>query len=78
MNIHRKGKRGLEHSINHYKKVCKGASFLIPILENLEAGGFINEQREFVMQKLRLQRGDYWMMKLRTINPTVSMKELKL
>ena len=27
INIHRKGKSGCEHSINHYKNVCKGASF---------------------------------------------------
>ena len=69
MNIHRKGKKGSEHSINHYKNVCKGVSFSIHILEKLEGDGFINGQRDFSVRKLRLQREDYWIKKLRTIYP---------
>ena len=44
MNIHRKGKSGCQQSINHYKNVCKGASFSIHILEKLGGDGFINSQ----------------------------------
>ena len=66
-NIHRKGKIGYEHSIIHYKSICKGASFSINILEKLEGNGFINDQRDFAVQKLRQQREDDWMKKLRTI-----------
>ena len=43
-------------------------SFSIHILEKLEGDSFINGQRDFAVQKLRLQREDYWMKKLRTIN----------
>ena len=69
MNIHRKGKSGCEHSINHYQNICKGASFSIPILEKLERVGFINGQRDFTVQKLHLKRKDYWMKKLYTMYP---------
>ena len=69
MNIHRRDKSGCEHSINHYKNICKGASFSTHILEKLERDGFINGQRDFAVQKLHLQREDYWMKKLRTIYP---------
>ena len=37
--------------------------------EKLEGDCFINGQRDFAVQKLRLQREDYWMKKLRTIYP---------
>ena len=67
MNIHGKGKSGCEHSINHYKNVCKCASFFIHILEKIEEDGFINGQRGFAVKKVRLQREDYWMKKLHTI-----------
>ena len=67
MNIHRKGKSGCEHSINHYKNVCKCASFFIHILEKIEEDGFINGQRDFAVKKVRFQREDYWMKKLHTI-----------
>ena len=38
-------------------------------MEKLNRGGFINGQRYFALQKLRFQREDYWMKKLRTIYP---------
>ena len=44
MNIYRKGKSGYKHSINHYKNVCKVASFSIHILEKVEGDGFIYGQ----------------------------------
>ena len=69
MNIHRKSKSGCEPSINHYKNVSKDPSFSIQILEKLEGNGFINGQRDFAVQKLRLQREYYWMKKLCTIYP---------
>ena len=59
LNIYREGKSGCEHSINHYKNVCECASFSIQLLEKLEGDGFINGQRDFAVQKLRLQREDY-------------------
>ena len=62
MNINRKGKSGCEHFINHCKNVCAGASFSIHVLEKLD--GFINGLRDFAVQKLCLQREDYWMKKL--------------
>ena len=69
MNTHWKGKSGCEHSINHYKNICKGASFSIHILEKLEGDGFINGQWDLAVQKLRLQGEDYWIKKLHTIYP---------
>ena len=69
MNIRRKDKSGCLHSINHYKNVCKGACFSIHILEKLEGDGFINDQQDFAVKKLRLQREDYWMKKLRIVYP---------
>ena len=76
MNIHREGKSGCKHSINHYKNVCKGAiSPFIP--GKLERDAFINGHRDFAMQKLRLQREDYWMKKLRTIYPYCLNKRAK-
>ena len=56
INAHRRGKRDCEHSISHYKNVCKGASFSIQNLEKLEGDGFINGQQDFAVQKLLLQR----------------------
>ena len=69
MNTHQKGRSGCEHSINHYKNVCKGASVSIHFLEKLEADVFINGQRNFAVRKLRLQREVYWMNKLHTTYP---------
>ena len=69
MNFHRKGKSGCEHAINHYKNVCKCASFSIHILEKLEGDSFINGKRDFAVQKLCLQKDDYWMKKLCNMYP---------
>ena len=49
--------------------LIKGASFSIHILEKLEGDAFIDSQRDFAVQKLRLQREGYWLKKLRTIYP---------
>ena len=59
----------LNNLSNQYRNACKGSSFSIHILEKLERDGFINGQRDFAVQKLHLQREDYWMKKLRTIYP---------
>ena len=67
MNIYQKGRSGCEHSINHYKNVCKGTSFFILIQEKLERYGFKNGQRDFAMQELLLKREHYWMKKLHSI-----------
>ena len=69
MNIHQRDESGCEHSIHYCKNICKGASFSTHILEKLDRDGFINGQRDFAVQKLRLQREDYWMKKLRTKYP---------
>ena len=58
MNIHQKGKSVCEHSISHYKNVCKSGSFPIHILEKLEGDGFINGQWDFTVKKLFLERED--------------------
>ena len=41
--------------INHYKNVWKGDSFSIQILEKIEGDSFINDQRNFAVQKPCLQ-----------------------
>ena len=41
--------------INHYKNVWKGDSFSIQILEKIEGDTFINDHRNFAVQKLCLQ-----------------------
>ena len=56
------------NSCNHNKTFCKSASFSNQILEKL-GDGFINGQQDFAVQKLPLQRKDYWMKKLCTIYP---------
>ena len=60
-------KSGCEHSINHYKNSCKSAGFSIRILKKLDGESFINGQQNFAVQKLCLQREDYWTPKLRII-----------
>ena len=67
MNIHQKGKSVCEHCVNHYKNVCKGASFSIQVFEKLDVDNLINGQRDFAAQKHHLQREDYWMRRLHTI-----------
>ena len=59
MNIHRKSKCDCEHFINHYKNIYKGVNFSIQILEKLKGDGFLNGQRNFAVQELRLLREDY-------------------
>lgn len=49
MNIHQKGKSVCEHSISHYKNVCKGFCFSVQIHEKLEGDGFINGPRDFAV-----------------------------
>ena len=46
------------------KNVCKGVSFSIQILEKLEEDGLINDQPDFAVLKLPLEREGYWMKKL--------------
>ena len=69
MNVYRKGKSGCEISINHYKNVCKNASFTIQILENLPGNGYKNGSKDLEMLEYRLQREDYWIKLLRTSYP---------
>ena len=42
---------------------------ILEFLEKLEGDDFINGQRDFAVNKLRLQREYYWMNKLRIIYP---------
>ena len=55
--------------INHYKNVWKGDSFSIQILEKIEGDTFINDHRNFAVQKLCLQWENYWRKKVDTIYP---------
>ena len=69
MNIHRKGKSGCEIAINHYRNICKNASFRIQILEKLPGNGYKNGAMDLEMLEYRLQREDYWIKTLRTSYP---------
>ena len=55
--------------INHYKNVWKGISFSIQILEKIEGDSFINDLRNFAVQKLCMQWENYRRKKLDTMYP---------
>ena len=69
MNIHRRAKSGCTTFINHYTKICPGASFSIQILEKLPGNGYLNGVVDEKMRDYRLQREDYWIKTLRTVYP---------
>ena len=70
INIHRTSKTGCEIVIKHFDKTCKAFSFTIQVLEILPGSGY-NEFNEVDEEnrKLRLEKEDIWMKKLRTIYP---------
>ena len=69
INIHRTAKTGCEHVINHYRECCKGYSFKIQIVEHFQGTGYINGKVDPEYRKIRLDREEYWIKKLRTIYP---------
>ena len=69
MNVHRKGKKGCEIAINHFKNVCPGSKFSVQILEKLPGNGYVNGKVDTKMLEYRLEREDYWIKKCRTVYP---------
>ena len=69
INIHRTSKTGCEHNIKHFKEHCVGASFNVQILEIFQGTGYTNNKVDPTHRKIRLDREEYWMKKLRTIYP---------
>ena len=61
MSIHRRGKSGCEISIDHYRNVCKNATFSIQVIEN-----WIKDN---AMLEHQLQPEDYRMKTLYTVYP---------
>ena len=69
MNIHRTGKSGCEHMINHFCDVCPGSTFSIQIIEVFKGDGYNNNKVCPVARKIRIGRENFWMKELRTIFP---------
>ena len=68
INIHRTAKTGCEHIIKH-KECCKDSSFQIQIIEHFEGTGYLNNKIDPESRKIRLEREDFWIKKLRTVYP---------
>ena len=69
MNIHRTGKTGCSHCIEHFSNVCPGSTFTIQVIEKLPGNGYINGSIDATMREYRLKREDFWMKTLRTVYP---------
>ena len=69
MNVHRKGKKGCEIAIDHFKNVCPGSKFSVQILEKLPGNGYTNGKVDQKMLEYRLEREDYWIKTCRTLYP---------
>ena len=54
MSIHRRGKSGCEISVDHYKNVCKNATFSIHIIEKLPENGYENWVKNYCMKTLHI------------------------
>ena len=69
INIHRKQKSECEVSIDHYKNVCKNATFSIQVIGKLPGNVCKKGKKDNAMLEYQLQREDYSMKTLRTVNP---------
>ena len=54
MNFHRKGKSECEISIDHYRNICKNATFWIQFIEKLQWNGYKNWVKNIDILKHRL------------------------
>lgn len=61
MNIHMRENSGCEVPIDHYKDVCKSATFSIKVIEKVLGNGYENRIKDNAMLEYRFQREDYWM-----------------
>ena len=69
MNVHRKGKCGCDHVIEHFSDCCKDASFFIQIIEKFPGNGYKDGVVDEAMRRKRLEKEDWWMKTPRTIYP---------
>ena len=69
MNGHRTAKEGCDHEIRHCKDSCNGYNFQYQIIEKLPGNGYHQGEIDPAMMKLRQEREDIWIKKLRTIYP---------
>ena len=70
INLHRTGKSGCEHLIQHCKEACDGYQFKYHILEKLPGNGYLpSGELDPEMSKIRRSKEDEWMKKMRTIYP---------
>lgn len=69
MNGHRTAKEGCEHEIRHCKEACNGYNFQYQIIEKLPGTGYNQGQLDPAMTRLRKEREEIWIKKLRTIYP---------
>ena len=69
INIHRTAKVGCEHTVNHYKNVCKVHPFYIQIIETFAGTGYKNNKLDPKDSETRLEREAYWVKQLRTLYP---------
>ena len=67
MNIHRRAKSGCQIFINHFTKICPGATFSIQIIEKLEGNGYLHGAIDPETREHRLKREDHWIKTLRTV-----------
>ena len=70
INIKRKGKKGCEEMIAHFKGLCKGYTFSIQVIFHFEGSGY-NQAGEVDanLRSQRLEHEDYWIKCMRTIYP---------
>jgi len=69
MNGHRTAKEGCEHEIRHCKEACNGYNFQYQIIEKLPGTGYNQGQLDPAMTRLRKEREEIWIKKLRMIYP---------
>ena len=70
MNIHRSSKVGCEHIIEHSKTSCSGHNYQYQILEKLPGTGYDQFGKlDLDMMKIRKEREEEWVKKLRTLYP---------
>ena len=69
MNTHRTSVTGCEHII-HHKKNCESNVFTLQILEKLKGDGYGDDNKpDPAVTKLRQDREDFWIKRLRTLYP---------
>ena len=67
MNIYKTGNSECEISIDHYRNVCKNATFSIQVIEKLPWNGYKNGAKSIDMLGQQLTHQEYWMKTLCTV-----------